>query len=104
MDDDIFYKQWVSTDCTTLVSHHSTVEEFISKTIDGVYELCPHRFISKAQVNHLRTAKENLLQNEVIILLDFAENYSFVVQDVVQGFHLILLIYISNLLMVILHT
>ena len=40
-------------------------------------------FFSKAQVNHLRTAKENLLQNAVITLLDFAENYSFVAKDVV---------------------
>ena len=65
--------------------HNSTVEEFISKTIDDVYELCPHHFISKA--NHLRIAKENLLQNKVIILLDFAENYSLIVQDALQGFH-----------------
>ena len=78
---------FLSTDRTTLASHHSTVEAFISKTIDDVCELCPHHFISKAQANHLSVAEENLLQNEVIILLDFAKNYSFVVQDVVQGFH-----------------
>ena len=36
---------------------------------------------------HLKMAKENLSENELIILLDFAENYSFVVQDAVQGFH-----------------
>ena len=52
-----------------------------------VYEIFPHHFISEAQANHLRIAKENLLQNEVIILLDFAKNYSFVVQDAVQNFH-----------------
>ena len=32
-------------------------------------------------------AKENLSENELIILLAFAENCSFVVQDAVQGFH-----------------
>ena len=31
--------------------------------------------------------KENLEENEIIILGGFAENYSFVVQDEVQGFH-----------------
>ena len=62
---------WRFSAKSALVSHHSTVEEVISKTIDNVYELCPHNFISKAQANHLKTAKENL----VIILLDFVENY-----------------------------
>ena len=74
-------------DCTTLVNHYSTVEEFIAKIVDDVYEVCPHHFIAKAQANHLKMAKENLSENELIILLDFAENYSFVVQDAVQGFH-----------------
>ena len=50
------------------------LEEFISEPIDDVYELCPLYFISKAQANYLKTARENLLQNEVIVLLCFAEN------------------------------
>ena len=85
--ENIFYKQWISTDRTTFVNHYSTVEEFIAKIVDDVYEVCPHHFIAKAQANHLKMTKENLSENELIILLDFAENYSFVVQDAVQGFH-----------------
>ena len=88
--ENIFYKQWISTDRTTLVNqvnHYSTVEEFIAKIVDDVYEVCPHHFIAKAQANHIKIAKEHLSENELIILLDFAENYSFVVQDAVQGFH-----------------
>ena len=46
-----------------------------------------HSFIAKCQSNYLRECKENLEENEVIILGDFAKNYSFVVQDEVQGFH-----------------
>ena len=69
------------------MNHYSTVEEFIAKIVDDVYEVCPHHFIAKVQANHLKMAKENLSKNELIILLDFAENYSFVVQDAVQGFH-----------------
>ena len=34
----------------------------------------------------MKITKENLSGNELIILLDFAENYSFVVQDAAQGF------------------
>ena len=84
--ENIFYKQWIPTDCTTLVNHYSTVEEFIAKIVD-VYEACPHHFIAKAQAKHLGMAKENLSENELIILLDFAENYLFIVQDAVQGFY-----------------
>ena len=31
--------------------------------------------------------KENLKFGESVIVLDFAENYSFLVQDAAQGFH-----------------
>ena len=31
--------------------------------------------------------KEELKENELIILLDFAENYTFIVQDDVQAYH-----------------
>ena len=74
-------------DRTTVANHYSTVEEFVAKIVDDVYEVCPHHFIAKAQANHLKMTKENLSENELIILLDLAENYSFVVQDAVQGFH-----------------
>ena len=50
-------------------------------------KLTAHSFIGKCQSNYLRELKGNLEENEVIILGDFAENYSFVVQDEVQGFH-----------------
>ena len=84
--ENIFYKQWISTDRTTLVNHYSTVEEFIAKIVD-FYEVCPHHFIAEAQTNHLKIAKENLSEDKLIIFVDFGENYSFAVQDVVQGFH-----------------
>ena len=65
---------------------YSTVEEFIANIAD-VYKVCPHHFIAKAQANDLKITKENLSENELIILFDFAENYSFVVQDAVEVFH-----------------
>ena len=84
--ENIFYKEWISTDRTTLVNHYSTVEEFIAKIVDDFHEVCSHHFIAKAQANHLKMAQENLSENELIILLDFAENYSFAVQDACKDF------------------
>ena len=69
--ENIFYKQWMSTDCTTLVNHYSTVEEFIAKIVDDVCEVCPHHFIAKAQAKHLKIAKENLSENELIISMTY---------------------------------
>ena len=41
----------------------------------------------KGQSTYLKDLKENLQSNVAIVLLDFAENYSFVIQDAVQGHH-----------------
>ena len=46
-----------------------------------------HDFIAKQQSLYLTQRKESLLDNEYIVMTDFAENYSFVLQDAVQGFH-----------------
>jgi len=46
-----------------------------------------HHFIAKAQASYLRTIKKNLEGDQAVIMLDFAENCSFVVQDAVHGFH-----------------
>ena len=65
----------------------SPVDEYITLLANKVFPLCEDHVIAKAQSDYLRTQKENLQQDEGIILLDFAENYSFVIQDAVQGFH-----------------
>lgn len=49
--------------------------------------LLPHDFIAKRQAEFLKTTKENLKQHEFVVISDFAENYSFVVQDEIQQHH-----------------
>jgi hypothetical protein len=46
-----------------------------------------HHYIAEAQAAYLTHSKENLTDDKIIIILDFAENYSFIVQDSVQGFY-----------------
>ena len=50
-------------------------------------KLKKHAYIAKSQASFLKDIKHNLLGNEVVALLDFAENYSYVIQDEVQSFH-----------------
>ena len=46
-----------------------------------------HSYISKSQAKYLKERKENLKEDECLVLLDFAENYQFVIQDEVAGYH-----------------
>ena len=84
-EDNINFKQWVHTDRTTLVSQQLPMNEFITQVCTAFHELRHHHFVSKAQANFLNELKECLQDDAAIVLLDFAENYSFVIQDAVQG-------------------
>ena len=60
LDDTVRYKQWVHTDCTTLITVENEVHEFIRK----------HHYIMKGQSTYLKDLKENLQSNVAIVLLD----------------------------------
>ena len=83
-DSMISYKQWVSTHPNT---PESTGKWFTDNLTDKIYELCHYHFITVQQVAYLKEANA-LLDNETcIILMDFAEGYSFLVQDAIQSFY-----------------
>ena len=42
--------------------------------------------LQRAKIKYFRYAKDNLSADECVTVFDFAENYSFIVQDAVQGF------------------
>ncbi|XP_060780327.1 uncharacterized protein LOC132888272 [Neoarius graeffei] len=86
-EDIITYKQWVLTDRTALVTLQLPVSEFIPQVCKQFNDLRAHHFVAKAQSAFLRELKDTLPHDSAIVLLDFAENYSFIVQDAVQGHH-----------------
>lgn len=55
--------------------------------MDKISNLIPHSFISTQQSEFFKTTKNNLQADEFLIISDFAENYTFVVQDEIQAFH-----------------
>ena len=55
--------------------------------MNSIEKLTSHSYISRAQTSYLKKQKDELAENTDIVLVNFAENYSFVVQDEVQGFH-----------------
>ncbi|XP_071948717.1 uncharacterized protein [Antedon mediterranea] len=87
MDDNINYKQWMHTDRTTIVSLQAPLQEFLEMVCNSFDKLRQHHFVAKSQVAYLRSLKENIQNDTAIVLLDFAENYSFLIQDAIQGFY-----------------
>ena len=87
MIDEVQYKQWVSTDRSTLETIVKKTDDFVDDLCDKLANLLRHDFIAKQQSNYQTDVKDNLQIGEFLVLLDFAENYAFVLQDAAQGFH-----------------
>ena len=83
----IKYNQWESTDKSTLEVHLTTLQDFYDILVYSIDKLTSHSYISRAQTSNFKRRKDVLDLDSAIVLVDFAENYSFVVQDEVQGFH-----------------
>ena len=83
----IIYKQWVSTDRSTLETFCSPVEEFVDTFCMKLELLRPHSFIATQQASFYPSCKGALRKGEFMVTLDFSENYSFIMQDAAQGFH-----------------
>lgn len=83
----ITFKQWVHTDRTTIIAQQLLIDDYLSELVDKVDALTAHDFIAKHQAAYLQNLKSELTEERAIVLLDFAENYSFIVQDAVQGFY-----------------
>ncbi|MCH2405823.1 MAG: hypothetical protein MK200_06480 [Nitrosopumilus sp.] len=87
-DNLVNFKYWTSEEKHTQLKDMSeNCEDFIELLSNKLDKGTKHHFTAKAQAQYLKWLKENLSSDEAIILLDFAENFSFVVQDAVQGFH-----------------
>lgn len=82
---DVKYQQWVSTDRPEIVSVTKPVSEFILEYSYQLISLKTHDFIAKKQAENLEELKSNLKTGECVVLMDFAQNYSHVVQNSIQS-------------------
>ena len=64
-----------------------SADDFLSFLCEKLDSITVHSFIAKKQSQCLKELKEELSQNQVIVLVDFAENHNFLVQDEVQSYH-----------------
>jgi hypothetical protein len=57
-----------------------SVDVFITEFSHQIADLIPYDFISKKQAEYLIKRKNELAPGEYVVISDFAENFSFVVQ------------------------
>lgn len=62
-------------------------DEFITDFCDQLKSLIEHDFIAKEQTKYLKLRQENIQPNEIVLIYDFSENYTCIMQDSVQAFH-----------------
>ena len=83
----VTFKQQVNTDCADLITETMPLSEFITTLSCQLDSITCHSYIAKSQARYLSELKENLEEDAIIVLGDFAENYTFVIQDEIQGYH-----------------
>ena len=86
-DFEIKFSQWTTVDRSTLIQHEESISEYVEMVVKQLQDLTSHSYIAKSQAKYLNDRKNEINETCALILGDFAENYSFVVQDEVQGFH-----------------
>ncbi|SMN01563.1 hypothetical protein SPONN_2634 [uncultured Candidatus Thioglobus sp.] len=87
MIDCVTFKQWVSVDRSTLETLSQPADECIDMFCEKLELLLSHSFTATQQASFYNDCKLTLQQQEVLVVADFSENYSFVLQDAAQGFH-----------------
>lgn len=56
------------------------VDNFITDFTKQVAALIPHDFIAREQADYLKKRKEEIQQGEFVVISDFSENYTFIIQ------------------------
>lgn len=83
----ITYKIWLTVDQCIMQTMVKDVKECVDDFCELLLKLKTHDFIAKMQKPFYNELKDSLMEKEVFVTCDFAENYSFILQDVVQSYH-----------------
>lgn len=85
--ENVTYKHWVTKPHTSLETAIQSTTKFVEEFCSKIKVLLPHSFIAKKQASFMKNLKSSLQNDEFLIVCDFTENYSFVVQNAAPGFH-----------------
>jgi hypothetical protein len=79
--DEVTYKQWLTTDRSTLETITHSAEEFLEIFFEKLQVLLRNSSSAIQQSSFVNELKLALNTNEYIALCDFTRNYSFILQD-----------------------
>ena len=85
--EEIEFKQWTTTDRSSLQTIVQSTDKFIESFLDKLETPIRDDFIAKQQFRYLAKRKESLKEGEFLVIRDFSGNFSFFAQDEVQSFH-----------------
>lgn len=71
----------------SLESVEKSVQDFASYFETLLKQIIYHDFVSQKQSQYFSKRKTDLDENEVLIVCDFSENYTFIIQDAIQSYH-----------------
>lgn len=97
----VYYHQWVTENASSkgkkglIYKFKHTIKKFISSTVDEfikalnlqIPKYLKHTYDTHYQQENLRNLQENLKMNEVMIVMDFSENYQCKYASEVQSVH-----------------
>lgn len=72
---------------TSLETITKDSHRFIHDFRGQLRNLIEHDFVAKQQSSYLKWRQENIQPNEIVLIYDFSENYTCIMQDSVQAFH-----------------
>lgn len=72
---------------TSLVTVTKDTDEFIVDFTAQLKDLIEHDFTAKQQSSYLKQRQENIQPNEIVLIYDFSENYTCIMQESIQSFH-----------------
>ena len=78
------FKQWNTTDWAELVTRTDPVRNYIDLLVLHLNKSTENFYTVTAQSNYLQSLKETHPEHKIIVLGDFAKNYTFLVQDKIQ--------------------
>ena len=84
MINEVVYKQ---VDMSTLETVCCPSDDFVDLFCEKLDMLLSHYFIATEQSKFYKNCKSSLQCKEVLVTVDFSENYAFILQDAAQGFH-----------------
>ncbi len=86
-EDVITFKKWAQTDGTKLETVQSSRDDFIDSIVVAVGNLTAHHYVARNQSAHFVKCKEEIDNETCVLVSDFSENFSFIIQDSIQGYY-----------------